>query len=196
MKELNEIQVKLDAPKNQFNAFGKYKYRSCEDIMLGLKPHLMALGCSVTLSDEVIMIGDRIYVKATATITNKEGEEKNTTAFARESLMKKGMDEAQVTGSASSYARKYALNGLFAIDDSKDMDYLNTDGKKKSTTFASIDKFSASEFFKANNIDEFNALKAIGSKFNVEGLTTSNLNEMQVKMIFDYQSYFIETFSL
>ncbi|WP_312358858.1 ERF family protein [Mixta calida] len=116
---LAEIQRTLNAPKNQYNSFGKYKYRSCEDILEGVKPLLNGLFLSI--SDEVVMIGDRYYVKATATIT--DGDASHTaTALAREEESKKGMDSAQVTGATSSYARKYCLNGLFGIDDSKDAD--------------------------------------------------------------------------
>lgn len=116
---LAEIQRTLNAPKNQYNSFGKYKYRSCEDILEGVKPLLNGLFLSI--SDEVVLIGDRYYVKATATIT--DGDSSHTaTALAREEESKKGMDSAQVTGATSSYARKYCLNGLFGIDDSKDAD--------------------------------------------------------------------------
>lgn len=123
LKKLNIIQDKLEAPKNQFNSFGKYKYRSCEDILEGLQPLLAEHGCVVTLSDEIKAVGGRIYVEATATIYDCEtGQELSNTASARESESKKGMDDSQVTGATSSYARKYALNGLFAIDDEKDAD--------------------------------------------------------------------------
>lgn len=116
---LAEIQRTLNAPKNQYNSFGKYRYRSCEDILEGVKPLLSGLFLSI--SDEIVPIGDRYYVKATATIT--DGESSHTaTAMAREEESKKGMDAAQVTGATSSYARKYCLNGLFGIDDSKDAD--------------------------------------------------------------------------
>ncbi len=121
-KELTRIQKELRAPKNQYNSFGKYNYRSCEDILEGLKE---CMGdCSVILNDDVIMVGDRIYIKATATIS-LEGESISTSAMAREALIKKGMDESMITGTASSYARKYALNGLFCIDDTKDADTQN-----------------------------------------------------------------------
>jgi hypothetical protein len=126
MKELIAIQSTLNAPKGQYNAFGKYKYRSCEDILGAVKPLLNKFGCTLTISDDVVMVGTRIYIKATATITNSAGEKEVTTAYAREEEQKKGMDGSQVTGAASSYARKYALNGLFAIDDTKDADTLNT----------------------------------------------------------------------
>ena len=125
MKELISIQHTLNAPKGQYNSFGKYKYRSCEDILGAVKPLLNEFKCTLTISDDVTMVGDRIYIKATATLTNESGEQVITTAFAREEDQKKGMDSSQVTGAASSYARKYALNGLFAIDDTKDADSLN-----------------------------------------------------------------------
>lgn len=104
------------------NKFGGYKFRSCEDIVEAVKPLLTETGCTLTLSDEITMVGTRIYVKATATLTSPEGEREQCNAFAREEDTKKGMDVAQVTGSASSYARKYALNGLFCIDDTQDPD--------------------------------------------------------------------------
>ena len=116
---LAEIQRTLNAPKNQYNSFGKYNYRSCEDILEGVKPLLQ--GMFLSISDEIVPLGSRFYVKATATIT--DGESTHTaSAMAREEESKKGMDAAQVTGATSSYARKYCLNGLFAIDDSKDSD--------------------------------------------------------------------------
>ena len=118
---LSAIQTELSAPKGQFNKFGGYAYRSCEDILEALKPLLKKYKACVTISDDIVMVGDRVYVKATATLT-AEGESITATAFAREAEDKKGMDSAQVTGSTSSYARKYALNGLFAIDDNKDPD--------------------------------------------------------------------------
>ena len=124
-EKLSQIQNKLNAPKGQYNSFGKYNYRNCEDILQALKPILSEHKCHVSLSDEVVMVGNRFYIKATATITDSENNSFSTTAFAREAESKKGMDESQVTGSTSSYARKYALNGLFAIDDNKDADTLN-----------------------------------------------------------------------
>jgi len=123
MKTLTEalarIQSQLNAPKGQINSFGGYKYRSCEDILQAVKPLLG--GLSLTISDEIKTFGDRVYVQATATISDGE-HSLSTTAFAREALTKKGMDESQITGSTSSYARKYALNGLLLIDDNKDAD--------------------------------------------------------------------------
>lgn len=119
---LNKIQKELKAPKNQMNAFGNYRYRSCEDILEAVKPLLGE--ATLTLSDEIVLIGDRYYVKATATLTTGL-KVIFCSAYARESLDKKGMDSAQITGAASSYARKYALNGLFCIDDNKDADTTN-----------------------------------------------------------------------
>ena len=132
MQKLMKIQSELKAPKNQYNKFGEYYYRSCEDILEGLKPILLKYQCSIRLVDEMIMLGDRYYVKAVAVLTDEEnGECVQTVAFAREELQKKGMDASQITGSASSYARKYALNGMFAIDDTKDADTLDNREKDK-----------------------------------------------------------------
>lgn len=125
MKELIKIQTELKAPKGQFNSFGNYKYRSCEDILEALKPMLQELNCYLNVTDEIKQLGDRYYVEATATLFNPSGASVSAKASAREPLAKKGMDEAQITGATSSYARKYALNGLFAIDDTKDADATN-----------------------------------------------------------------------
>ena len=119
--ELSIIQSELKAPKGQFNSFGKYKYRSCEDIVEAVKPVLLKYNFALIITDELVLIGERYYIKATAVITNGTISY-NASAFAREEETKKGMDCSQITGSASSYARKYALNGLFAIDDTKDAD--------------------------------------------------------------------------
>jgi hypothetical protein len=128
-EKLSEIQNELKAPKGQYNKFGNYKYRSCEDILEAVKPICKKNKTTLIISDELQNIGDRYYIKATATLYDTE-EEKNisNTAYAREELEKKGMDGSQITGTASSYARKYALNGLFNIDDTKDAD---TDEYKK-----------------------------------------------------------------
>lgn len=135
MGELNsrllEVQAKLKAPKNQYNDFGKYKYRSCEDILEGVKPLLKEQGLTLVISDEILPINDsRIYVQARATISYGN-ESLSVTALAREPLAKKGMDDSQVTGTASSYARKYALNGLFLIDDTKDADTMDNRSETK-----------------------------------------------------------------
>ena len=121
---LAKIQSLVKAPKGQLNKFGNYKYRSCEDIVEAVKLVINPLGYYLTLMDEIVLIGNRVYVKATATLSNGE-QTYSATAYAREEETKKGMDAAQVTGAASSYARKYALNGLFAIDDTKDADATN-----------------------------------------------------------------------
>lgn len=126
MRELINIQSKLKAPKSQFNRFGNYKYRKAEDILEAVKPLLAENSCTLVITDDIVMVGNRIYVKATATIKNDKGDTETSTGFAREEGSKKGMDESQVTGAASSYARKYALNGLLAIDDNQDSDTTNT----------------------------------------------------------------------
>lgn len=138
-EKLMNIQTELKAPKNQYNKFGNYNYRSCEDILEGLKPLLEKYKTTLIINDEITQIGDRYYVMAIATLLDTEAEENNdigqcrisTTAYAREDETKKGMDLSQVTGSTSSYARKYALNGLFCIDDTKDSDSTNTHEKSK-----------------------------------------------------------------
>ena len=130
IEKIVAIQSELKAPKGQYNSFGKYNYRSCEDILEGVKPLLAKHGLVLTIQDYIELIGDRYYVKAIATITDGKGSI-STSAYARESLDKKGMDASQVTGATSSYARKYALNGLLCIDDTKDADTM--DNSKKST---------------------------------------------------------------
>lgn len=132
MKELIAIQSELKAPKSQFNKFGGYKYRKAEDILEAVKPLLNKQKCTLTITDDIVMVGNRIYVKATATIKNEKGEFEATTGWAREEETKKGMDGSQITGASSSYARKYALNGLFAIDDNADSDTIN-DGQQQQT---------------------------------------------------------------
>lgn len=131
--KLVAIQSGLKAPKSQTNSFGKYKYRSCEDILEAVKPLLEEHCLILTISDDIVEVGGRVYVKSTAALSGEEGSV-CTTAFAREELEKKGMSESQITGSASSYARKYALNGLFCIDDTKDSDATNDHGKKEDAT--------------------------------------------------------------
>ena len=117
-----KITSELVAPKNRKNTFGGYNYRSCEDILEAVKPLLKKYECNLLLSDEVVCIGNANYIKATAMLVNKEGQSVQATGLAREETNKKGMDSPQMTGTASSYARKYALNGLFCIDDTKDAD--------------------------------------------------------------------------
>ena len=134
-EKLQIIQSKLKAPKSQYNKFGGYSYRNCEDILEAVKPLLAEVKATLTITDEVVMVGERYYVKATATLIDAESNEQycnktiHNTAYAREEETKKGMDGSQITGASSSYARKYALNGLFAIDDTKDSDTTNTGDK-------------------------------------------------------------------
>lgn len=131
-EKLLTVQTELKAPKNQMNTFGKYKYRSQEDILEALKPILARIKAVSIVSDELVLIGDRYYIKATASLIDAEtGDKAFTVGYAREELDKKGMDGSQITGTASSYARKYALNGLYAIDDTKDADALNDHSKDK-----------------------------------------------------------------
>lgn len=125
--ELTKIQSRLKASKKQFNSFGKYHYRSTEDILEAVKPLCHELGCDIILSDEMNLIGDRYYVVSTATLINSDGVSVSTKAYAREPEEKKGMDCSQITGASSSYARKYALCGLFAIDDNQDADSQDQD---------------------------------------------------------------------
>ena len=129
-EKLMTVQTKLRAPKSNYNSFGKYSYRSCEDILEALKPLLAEVGAIVNISDEVKLIGDRFYVEATAMFLDCEtGDSVVSRALAQEGDIPKGMSAAQSTGSVSSYARKYSLNGLFCIDDNKDDDAINTHGK-------------------------------------------------------------------
>lgn len=122
MESLKKIQAELKAPKNQFNKFGNYAYRSAEDILEAVKPLLAKYNSMLTISDEIVEAGGRVYVKAQCTFTDDKGSSIITAAYAREPESKRGMDESQITGAASSYARKYALNGMFLIDDTKDAD--------------------------------------------------------------------------
>lgn len=170
---LSHIQVELKAPKNLYNSFGKYKYRNAESILEAAKPLCAKHGCTLTVSDEVILIGNRYYIKATATVQDKDGNAASATALAREDETKKGMDGAQITGTASSYARKYALNGLFCIDDTKDPDsdeYHNqTAVEPQRDTNASAARLAArtecqravKAYCQKNNADENDAWKLI-----------------------------------
>ncbi len=133
-EKLLNIQKELIAPKSQYNSFGKYNYRNCEDILEAVKPLLEKNKCTLVIKDELVLIGDRYYIKATVILADIEDAEGKieATAYAREEENKKGMDGSQVTGASSSYARKYALNGLFCIDDTKDSDTTNKQVKKLS----------------------------------------------------------------
>lgn len=157
MKELIAIQSELKAPKSQFNKFGGYKYRKAEDILEAVKPLLAKQKCTLTITDDIVMVGNRIYVKSTATIKNEKGECETTTGWAREEETKKGMDGSQITGASSSYARKYALNGLFAIDDNADSDTTN-DGQhqeaQQTQTQQPAAKQPATSPFHPNDLNE------------------------------------------
>ena len=154
MKELIAIQSELKAPKSQFNKFGGYKYRKAEDILEAVKPLLAKQKCTLIITDDVVLIGNRIYVKATATIKNEKGECETTNGWAREEETTKGMDGSQITGASSSYARKYALNGLFAIDDNADSDTTN-DGQQQTQQQAQTHaQQTASNQFDSNDLHE------------------------------------------
>jgi hypothetical protein len=174
MEELIKIQSELKAPKSQRNTFGNYNYRNAEDILEAVKPLLASNGCILTLTDTIELIGNRFYVKATANLTNASGYNIQVNAYAREEESKKGMDGSQISGASSSYARKYALNGLFLIDDTKDSDATNTHDKepKQETTptppkprlLLNSDKFTkAREFYLKDN----SQLGAIKNKYEV-----------------------------
>ena len=153
-EKLMQVQTKLRAPKSNYNSFGKYSYRSCEDILEALKPLLAEVGAIVNISDEVKLIGDRFYVEATAMFLDCEtGDSVVSRALAQEGDIPKGMSAAQSTGSVSSYARKYALNGLFAIDDNKDDDATNTHNKeiKPNMTPAGITEAQLKRLFAIGN---------------------------------------------
>lgn len=158
MKELIAIQSELKAPKSQFNKFGGYKYRKAEDILEAVKPLLAKQKCTLIITDDVVLIGNRIYVKATATIKNEKGECETTNGWAREEETKKGMDGSQITGASSSYARKYALNGLFAIDDNADSDTTNDgqhqEAQQQTQTQQSAAQQTASPQYHPNDLNE------------------------------------------
>ena len=152
MQELINIQSGLKANKSQYNKFGGYYYRSAEDILEAVKPLLKENKCFLSISDEIVMVGDRYYVKAIATLTNSENKTVQATAFAREEEALKGMVSAQITGSTSSYARKYALNGLFCIDDTKDADATNRHGKQPTLDDAISDANKANSLSKVTSV--------------------------------------------
>ena len=154
MKELISIQSELKAPKSQYNKFGGYKYRKAEDILEAVKPLLAKQKCTLIITDDVVLIGNRIYVKATATIKNEKGECETTTGWAREEETKKGMDGSQITGASSSYARKYALNGLFAIDDNADSDTTNDGQHQTAQQQTQATQQTASQQFNSNDLNE------------------------------------------
>lgn len=173
-EKLLNVQAELKAPKGQYNDFGKYSYRSCEDILEAAKGVLKTNKLSLTVSDELVLVGERYYIKATATVIDiEDGEKVETSAYAREEETKKGMDASQITGSASSYARKYALNGLFCIDDTKDSDFLNKEVKKLSE--AQVKRLFAIANSKGYTPEDVK--KAINSKFKKIDVATLTKEE-------------------
>ena len=182
------IQASLKAPKNQRNAFGNYNYRSCEDILEAVKPLLYDTKTTLTVSDEMVEVGGRIYVKATATLKDAETWEiiEQNSAYARESESKKWMDDSQITWATSSYARKYALNGLFCIDDVKDADATNTHWKEEKATKKSeskenpnwwFQKASTNKEFMEKCMDEDNFIRTIKWKYDVDEIVEQQLRE-------------------
>ena len=171
---LSYIQKNLNVPKNRRNNFGNYNYRNCEDIVEAVKK-IMPEGCFVTLTDRINMIGDRYYIVATARFTFR-GESITVEACARESLDKKGMDCAQITGAASSYARKYALNGLFSIDDSKDIDEQDN---RHDNHVSDDTRMSAAQLTELNNLIT-HAQVEVSKILNAYGVTyLNNLTKAQ-----------------
>ena len=196
---LNYIQSNLKAPKGQFNSFGKYHYRSCEDILEGVKPHLKETNTCLVISDEIVTIGDHNYIKATATLYGADGGAVANSAFAKEPLDKKGMDPSQITGATSSYARKYALNGLFCIDDTKDADTdaytantTQTKAKAKAPETNTIrEKRVKEEYLKS--ITQQMGIKQINPKLISEYIkntfnkkTSNELTEDELKALYDW----------
>ena len=175
MKELLQIQSELKAPKGQYNSFGKYKYRSCEDILEAVKPLCVKHGVILTLSDDIVQVGDRYYIKATAQLSKEGCTDVSVTAYAREALEKKGMDDSQITGTASSYARKYALNGLFCIDDTKDAD---TDEYVKKTKAGAKGDTSDKEEWREKVIEAAKAkgidMKEVAKNYKLNSTTTAD----------------------
>lgn len=168
-KKLLSVQYELKAPKSQYNSFGKYSYRSCEDILEALKPILLKNKATITISDDVIFVEGRHYIKSTVKFIDVETDEIiENTALAREEENKKGQDASQVSGSTSSYARKYALNGLFAIDDNKDSDFTNTHGKEN-TTFGNTSQSPT----KGNNFSQRS------NQQNNKNLTEAQINRLK-----------------
>jgi hypothetical protein len=193
---LAEIQAKLKAPKGQFNSFGKYHYRSAEDILEAVKKVVNPMGFSIVLTDQVKEIGGRIYVEAIASLFNGELEY-SATGLAREEETKKGMDGSQITGAASSYARKYALNGLFAIDDTKDSDATNDHGKSqesKSQAKGSIPAPSQFDIEFKELIADVKSVIAIGELKGIwEKLTDQAKANKEIQQLFNHKKAELST---
>jgi hypothetical protein len=185
MEALIKIQSELKAPKNQMNSFGKYKYRSCEDILEALKPLLLKHGCTLTVTDEVKQVGDLIYIEATASI-QKGDEGRTVTAQAGIDTNRKGMDLSQTFGAASSYARKYSLNGLFLIDDTKDADATNTHDSEAKNEQKQEDTrpwLNKADFDKAQEyLRNGGKLEVIKAKYRISKEMMDNLNQVISKL--------------
>lgn len=179
-EKMLKIQEELKAPKGQRNNFGNYNYRSCEDILESLKPLLVKNKATLFINDNVEMVGERIYVKAIVTFVDVEtGEKVSVSAYAREEENKKGMDSSQVTGACSSYARKYALNGLFAIDDTKDADATNTHGKELKATSTNLSDKQVKRLYAialSKGVSKDTVDRQVKKKFS-KGVTELNKNE-------------------
>ena len=174
-EKLIAIQSELKAPKSQYNNFGKYAYRNCEDILEALKPLLKEHKSTIYISDEIVTVLERFYVKATVTFIDAEtGEKIINTAYAREEEDKKGMDGSQVTGSSSSYARKYALNGMFAIDDTKDSDFTNTTVKGDNSALSEAQIKRLLAIASKVNISADDVKVVVAKKFGVQDLRKMN----------------------
>lgn len=201
-EKLGIIQSKLKAPKGQYNSFGKYKYRSCEDILEAVKPLLAETKTVLNVTDRMEVVGDRIYVRAEAHLNDCEDSgEIITVAYAREEESKKGMDSSQVTGAASSYARKYALNGLFCIDDNKDSDSTNTGDKttgKKAELAKDTEMISSENVMSIKNIidkyPESKLMEQIKTRFKVDDIKslTKGKGQKCLKMLIDYDKQHTE----
>lgn len=204
-EKLGIIQSKLKAPKGQYNSFGKYKYRSCEDILEAVKPLLVETKTVLCITDQMEVVGDRIYVRAETHLKDAEDSSSEivTVAYAREEESKKGMDSSQVTGAASSYARKYALNGLFCIDDNKDSDSTNT-GEKEKTSGRKAEPAKETEMISSetimsikNIIDKYPEAKLtdqIKARFRVNDIKslTKEKGQKCLKMLIDYDKQHTE----
>ncbi len=171
---LVEIQSELKAPKGQYNNFGKYKYRSCEDILNAVKPLLKEHNAVLTITDDIVCIGERNYVRAMVNLCVQGCSAVTTQAFAREPLSKKGMDESQITGAASSYARKYALNGLFCIDDAKDAD--SQEPSKEERGITKEEKEVLDDWLLSANVTEERLLKALKLD-SIDKMTKADYNK-------------------
>lgn len=194
MGVLTGVQAKLKAPKNQVNKFGGYKYRSCEDILEAVKPLLDECDATLTISDSIELIADRVYVKATATF--KAGEEvESVTAYAREPISKKGMDEPQITGTASSYARKYALNGLFLIDDTKDPDTNEYTEQQNKAKKQPIDYITSEQAARLNKLMvQYNDSQPPEKKINLTAMLKKHKVESVSRLTFDMANEWIKKF--